>query len=121
MNTNTIFKGRTYTMQTTACKFANIGGCTRVVPEHGNVIRGIPVFGDEKGTYVYMVDSYYRNDADCREAYGKYRNFACLADIMYRKVGEEWKTYDFNIVDETIHNTLVKYGCAVSNGKIRLI
>lgn len=109
-------------MQTTFCKFANIGGRTRVVPEHGSILKGIPVFTNDKSdSYVYMVDSFYRNDSDCREAYGEYRNFADLGDIMYRKVGEEWKTYDLDIVDETIHHTLSKYTCTVSNGTISII
>lgn len=118
----TIYKRRPYQIETTFCKFANIGGRTRVVPEHGSILKGIPVFtNDKNGSYVYMVDSFYRNDSDCREAYGEYRNFADLGDIMYRKVGEEWKTYDLDIVDETIHHTLSKYACTVSNGTISII
>lgn len=117
-----IYKRRPYQMEVTFCKFANIGGRTRVVPEHGNILRGIPVFTDDKGSsYVYMVDSYYRNDAGFFEAFAEYRNFADLGDIMYREVGKEWKTYDLDIVDETIHHTLSKYTCAVSNGTISII
>lgn len=47
----------------TLCKFANIGGRTRIVPQHGNIIRGFPVFTDETGNYVYITyTSWYYQD-----------------------------------------------------------
>lgn len=52
----------------TKCKFANIGGRIRIVPEHGNIIKGIPVFTDETGDYVFITDTtwYYQ---DIRELF----------------------------------------------------
>lgn len=53
----------------TKCKFANIGGRIRVVPQHGNVICGFPIFTDEAGAdYVYITNTtwYYQ---DIRELF----------------------------------------------------
>ena len=42
----------------TPCKFAQIGGRTKVVPQQGNIIRGYPIFTDETGTdYIYVTDT----------------------------------------------------------------
>lgn len=45
----------------TKCKFAQIGGQTKVVPQHGNIIHGFPVFTDETGKdYVFITDTVWR-------------------------------------------------------------